>query len=87
MESTSEGGRSWFLKSLEGGVSSPYPNTIEGHKVNSVTLSHLEYYYPNYSRDSRFNWDEQLLIQQDTALLRDPGGSNGGCKESVKETG
>jgi hypothetical protein len=29
----------------------------------------------------------QILVEQDKALPRDPGGSNGGCEESVQETG
>jgi hypothetical protein len=87
MESVSEGGRSWVLISLEGGVSSPNPDATEGRKHNSATVPYLEYYYPKYSRDPRFNWDEQILVEQDKALPRDPGGSNGGCEESVQETG
>jgi hypothetical protein len=68
-------------------VSSPNPDATEGRKHNSATVPYLEYYYPKYSRDPRFNWDEQILVEQDKALPRDPGGSNGGCEESVQETG
>jgi hypothetical protein len=68
-------------------VSSPNPDATQGRKHNSATVPYLEYYYPKYSRDPRFNWDEQILIEQDKALLRDPGGSNGGCEESVHQTG
>jgi hypothetical protein len=32
MESVCEGGRSWVLKSLVGGMSSPNPDATEGHK-------------------------------------------------------
>jgi hypothetical protein len=86
MESTSEGGRSWFLKSLEGGVSSPYPDATEGRNHNSATVPYLEYYYPKYTRDRRFNWDEKIHVEQDTALPRDPDGSNGECEDSGHET-
>jgi hypothetical protein len=68
-------------------MSSPNPDATEGRKHNSATVPYLEYYYPKYSRDPRFNWDEQILVEQDKALPRDPGGSNGGCEESVQETG
>jgi hypothetical protein len=68
-------------------VSSPNLDATEGRNYNSATLPYLEYYYPKYSRDPRFNWDEQILVEQDTALRRNPGRSNGGCEESVQETG
>jgi hypothetical protein len=68
-------------------MSSPNPDTTEGHKHNSAIVPYLEYYYPKYSHDPRFNWDELILVEQDKALPRDPGGSNGGCEESVQETG
>jgi hypothetical protein len=87
MESVSDGGRSWVLKSLEGSVSSPNPDGTEVWKYNSATVPYLEYYYPKYSRDLRFNLDEQINVEQDKALPRDLGGSNGGCEESVHETG
>jgi hypothetical protein len=87
MESVSEGGRSWVLISCVGGMSSPNPDATEGCKHTSATVPYLEYYYPNYSRDPRFNWDAQIHVEQDKAVPRDPGGSNGGCKESVQETG
>jgi hypothetical protein len=60
MESVSEGGRSWVLISLEGGVSSPNLDATEGCKHNSATVSHLEYYYPKYSHDPRFNLNKYL---------------------------
>jgi hypothetical protein len=67
-------------------VSSPNPDATEGQKHNSATVPYLEYYYPKYSRDPRFNWDKQILLAEDKALPRDLGGSNGGCEESVQET-
>jgi hypothetical protein len=67
-------------------MSSPNPDAIEGCKHNWATFLYLEYYYPKYSRDSRFNWDEQILVEQDKALPSDQGGSNGGCEESGQET-
>jgi hypothetical protein len=45
-ECVSDGSRSWVLKSLEGGVSSPNPDATEGHKHNSATVPYLEYDYP-----------------------------------------
>jgi hypothetical protein len=33
IESVSDGGRSWVLISLEGGMSSPNPDAIEGCKI------------------------------------------------------
>jgi hypothetical protein len=72
---------------LESGASSPNPDATEGGKHKSATVPYLEYYYPKYSRDPRFNWDEEILIEQDKALPKDPGGSNGGYEESVQETG
>jgi hypothetical protein len=68
-------------------MSSLNPDAKEGRKHNSATVPYLEYFYPKYSRDPRFNWDEQILVEQDKALPRDPCGSNGGCEESVQETG
>jgi hypothetical protein len=87
MESVSEGGRSWVLISLV--VACPVQIRMQQKDANtySATVPYLEYYYPKYSRDPRFNWDEQILVEQDKALPRDPGGSNGGCEESVQETG
>jgi hypothetical protein len=38
-------------------VSSANPDATEGHKHNSATVPCLDYYYPKYSRDPRFNWD------------------------------
>jgi hypothetical protein len=58
MESVSEGERSWVLKSLEGGISSPNPDATEGRKYNLATLPYVEYYYPTYSPDPRCIWDE-----------------------------
>jgi hypothetical protein len=77
----------FILKSLEGGVSSPNPNTTDGRKHNSAKVPYLESYYPKYSRDPRCDRDEQILVEQDKGLPRDPGGSTGGCEESVQETG
>jgi hypothetical protein len=68
-------------------VSSPNPDATEGRKHNSATVPYLEYYYPKYSRDPRFNWDKQILVKHGKALIRDPDGSNRGCDESVQETG
>jgi hypothetical protein len=67
-------------------VSSPNPGATEGRKHNSATVPCVEYYYVKYSRDPRFNWDEQILVEQDKALPRDPGGSNGGSEKSLQET-
>jgi hypothetical protein len=63
MESVIEGGRFWVIISLEGGVSSPNPAATDGCKYNSVTVPYLEYDYPKYSHDSRFNWDEQIRVE------------------------
>jgi hypothetical protein len=68
-------------------VSSPNPDAPEGRKHNSAIVPCLEYDYPKYSRDPRFNWDAQLYVVQDNALPRDLGRSNGGCEESVQKTG
>jgi hypothetical protein len=87
MESISESGRSWVLKSLEGGMSIPNRNATDGCKHNSATVPYLEYYYPKYSRNPRFNLDERILIEQDKSLLGDPDGSKGGCEESVQGLG
>jgi hypothetical protein len=87
VESVSEGGRSWVLISLVGGVSSQNPYAIDGPTHNSARVPHLEYYYPKYSGDPRFNWDDQIVVDQDKALPRDLGGSNLGCAEYVQETG
>jgi hypothetical protein len=67
-------------------VSSPNPDATDGCKHNSPTVPYVEYYYPKYGCDARFNWNEQILVEQDKAVPRDPGGSHGGCEESVKET-
>jgi hypothetical protein len=72
---------------LGGGVSCPNPDAIDGRKHNSAIVPYLEYYYPKYSGDPRFNWDEPILVEQDKALPRDLGRSNGGCEESVPDTG
>jgi hypothetical protein len=71
---------------LEGSVSSPNPDAREGHNYNSATVPYVESYYPKYHRDPRFNWDEQILVEQDKSLLRDPGRTNEGYEESVQET-
>jgi hypothetical protein len=44
-------------------MSSPNPDATEGRKHNSATVPYLEYYYPKYSHDPRFNWDEQILVE------------------------
>jgi hypothetical protein len=75
------------LNPWKGSVSSPNPNATEGRTYNTAIVPYLEYYYPKYSRDSRFNWDKQILVEQAKASPRDPGRSNGGCEESVQETG
>jgi hypothetical protein len=77
MESFSQGGRSVVLKSLEGGVFSPNPDAPEASKYISATVPYLEYYYPMYCHDPRFNWDKQILGEQDPALPRDPDRSHG----------
>jgi hypothetical protein len=64
-------------------MSSPNPDATEGCKHNSATGPYLEYYYSKYSHDPRCNWDEQILVEQDKVLPRDPGGSNAGCEECV----
>jgi hypothetical protein len=71
---------------LRRGVSSPNPDATEGRKSNSATVTYLEYYYPKYSHDPRFNWDEQILVELDNRLPMDLGGSNWRCEESIKET-
>jgi hypothetical protein len=67
-------------------MSSPNLDATEGRKLNSATVPYLDYYYPKYTCDLRFNLDYQILVEKDKALPRDPCGSNGGCKESVQET-
>jgi hypothetical protein len=74
--SVSEGRRTWVLQSLEGGVCNPNPDAIEGRNPYSARVPYLEYYYPKYSHDLRFNWDEQILIKQDKALPRGQGAWN-----------
>jgi hypothetical protein len=86
MESVSDRERSWVLRSLEGSVSSLNPDATEGCTHNSATVLYLEYNHPNHSHDPRFNWDEQILVQQDRELPRDLGRSNAGCEESVHKT-
>jgi hypothetical protein len=60
-------------------MSSPNPNPTEGYKHNSAAVPYLESYFPKCSHDPRFAWDEQILIGQETALLRDGSRINGGC--------
>jgi hypothetical protein len=67
-------------------MSSPNPDATEYRKHNSASVPYLEYYYPKYSHDPRFNWDKQILVEHDKAVPRDPGGSNGGYQESVQES-
>jgi hypothetical protein len=74
--------RSLFLQC---GMSSLNLDATERCKPNVGTVPYLESYYPTYSRNPRFTWNGQILVKQDKALPRYPGGSNGGCKESVHE--
>jgi hypothetical protein len=71
------------LNPWKGGMFNPNLEATHGCKHNSATVPYLEYYYSKYSRHPRFNWDEQILVEQCIALPRDPGGSKGGCEESV----
>jgi hypothetical protein len=87
MESVSEDGRSLVLKSLEGEVCSPNQDATEGRRHNSTAVPYLESYYPKYSRDPRFNLNEQILIEQDKPFTKNLGRTNRGCKEFVQETG
>jgi hypothetical protein len=80
MESISEGRRIWVLMSLEGGISSPKLDTTKGSKHNSVTVPNLEYYYPTYRCDPRLDWDKEKLVEQNTALTRDPGEGHGAAR-------
>jgi hypothetical protein len=73
MESVSEGGRSWVLISFEGWVSSSNPDAKDGCKYKSVTVSYLEYNYPKYTRERRFNWDKQILVEQNKAFEQGSG--------------
>jgi hypothetical protein len=57
-------------------MSSLYPDTIERSKYNSATVPYLEYYYQKYRFDPTFNWDDQILGEEDKALLRDQGRRN-----------
>jgi hypothetical protein len=82
IESVADGGRFWVYLSLDGGVCSLNPDGIDGGKYNWGTVRSIEYYYPKNTHDLRFNWYEDILVQQDKALPRDPTGSNGGCDES-----
>jgi hypothetical protein len=63
MESVSPGGGSWVLIAGERSMSSPNPDATKGCKHNWATVPYLEYYYPHYSRDARFNWDKQILVE------------------------
>jgi hypothetical protein len=65
MESVSEQARSWVLMSLEGGMSCPNLDATDERKQNSATVPKLEYYDPIYSLEPRFNWDKQVLVEQD----------------------
>jgi hypothetical protein len=56
-------------------VSRLNPDATEGRKHNSAKVRYSEYYYPKYSRNPRFNWDEQILVEQEKALPQDLGGS------------
>jgi hypothetical protein len=86
MESVTEGRRLWILIPLDGTVSSPNPDAINGRKQNSPIMLRLKFYYPMSSREPGFNWNDQILLEQNKALQRDPGGSNGEYNESVQET-
>jgi hypothetical protein len=63
---------------LEGGVSSPNLDAIEGHKYNWAIVPNIEYYYTKYNSEPTINYDEQVLVKQDKVLPGDLGGSNGG---------
>jgi hypothetical protein len=65
IESASENGRCWDLISLEGGMSNPNLDTTAGCKHTSATVPFLECYYPTYRRDPRYDWDEQVRVEQD----------------------
>jgi hypothetical protein len=45
-------------------MSSPNPDRTEGSKHNAPRVPKLEYDYPKYSREPRFNWDKQRLVKQ-----------------------
>jgi hypothetical protein len=64
MESVSEAGRFWVLKSFEAGVSSLNLDATEGRRHTSGPVPYLEYYYPKYSRDPRVDRNEQILVEQ-----------------------
>jgi hypothetical protein len=68
-------------------MSIPNPDATEGCKYKSATVPYLEYYYTKYSHDPRFNWDEQILVEQVQALPWDLGRCTRGCEESMQETG
>jgi hypothetical protein len=87
MESVSKRGRFWGLIFLERGVSSRNSHTIDGCKDHSTTVHYIDYYDSKYSHDPRFNCNEQILISQDNALLRDMCGCNSECEESMEKTG
>jgi hypothetical protein len=44
-------------------MSSTNLDAIETSKHNLGTVPYLEYFYPKYSLDSRFDRDEQILIE------------------------
>jgi hypothetical protein len=81
--------RWWSLVhvSLQGDMSCLNANATERYQYTSATVPQLEFYYPKYRRDPRFNQDKQILLKTDTELPRDLGRSNGECEESVDETG
>jgi hypothetical protein len=68
-------------------MSIPNLDTTDGHKHNSARVPYLEYYYPKYSHDPRFQWKEQILVEEGKRSPRDRGGSNRGWAKSVQETG
>jgi hypothetical protein len=42
-------------------VFSPNPDATEGPKHNSAIVPYFEYYYPKYSCDPIFNWDNKYM--------------------------
>jgi hypothetical protein len=76
VETVAECGRSWVLISLERGMYSPNLDITDRPKYNTAIAPYLEYYYPKYSHEPRYNWDEYILVEPDTELLRDQGRIN-----------
>jgi hypothetical protein len=64
IESVTEGGSTLVLIYLEGGISSPNPDTTEGCKYNSATVPYLEFYSPKYSLTPDLTRTNKYLLKR-----------------------